>query len=87
MVNKYGSIGANDYGTKPIVAHVEPFYGADRQYGDHTANARLIAAAPILLSIVRRFVALPSEAELMQDARAAVAAATLAADPGQEPKL
>lgn len=50
------------------------------------ANARLIAAAPELLSIVKRFVALPGgawhperhaadEAELMTDARAAIAKA------------
>jgi hypothetical protein len=50
------------------------------------ANARLIAAAPELLSIVKRFVALPSgawhperhaaeEAELVRDARAAIARA------------
>lgn len=50
------------------------------------ADARLIAAAPDLLSIVQRFVALPSgawhperhaaeEAELMQDARAALSKA------------
>lgn len=50
------------------------------------ANARLIAAAPDLFSIVKRFIALPSaawhperhaadEAELMNDARAAIAKA------------
>lgn len=50
------------------------------------ANARLIAAAPDLLSIVERFVALPSgawhperhaadEAELMTEAKAAIAKA------------
>jgi len=50
------------------------------------ANARLIAASPELLSIVKRFIALPSrawhperhaaeEAELMQEAREVVAKA------------
>src|SRR6185503_11100335 len=53
---------------------------------EQDANARLIAAAPDLLSIVLRFVALPGgawnperhaaeEAELMQDARTALAKA------------
>ena len=55
--------------------------------GEKKANAHLIAAAPELLSIVQRFVALPSgawhperhaadEAELMADARAVIANAT-----------
>jgi hypothetical protein len=47
-VNKYGSIGAGKYGTEPVVAHIEPFYGEDHRFGDHTANAALIAAAPDL---------------------------------------
>ena len=45
-VNKYGSVGAGKFGTWPIIAAIEPFYGEDRKHGDHTANARLIAAAP-----------------------------------------
>jgi hypothetical protein len=64
--------------------------GTEGIYGDvdtDMANARLIAAAPELLSIVERFVALPSaawhperhtaeEASLMEQARATIAKAT-----------
>ena len=67
---------------------LEPVYeydsGTDIKVSD--ADAALIAAAPDLLSIVQRFVALPGgawhperhaaeEAELMQDARTAIARA------------
>jgi hypothetical protein len=47
-VNKYGSVGAGETGALPIVAEVQPIYGADLRYGSHAANARLIAAAPEL---------------------------------------
>lgn len=47
-INKYRSIGAGETGCQPIVAHIEPFYGEDRQFGDDGANAHLIAAAPDL---------------------------------------
>jgi hypothetical protein len=47
-VNKYGSVGAGVYGCDPIVATREFFYGVDERFGDHNANARLIAAAPDL---------------------------------------
>jgi len=58
MVNKYGSIGAGQYGTLPIVASVEPLEGPDRNYGSHAANARLIAAAPDLLDALKNLYAL-----------------------------
>lgn len=59
----------------------------DRSPEENDANAKLIAAAPDLLSIVQRFVALPGgawhperhaadEAELMEKARATIAKAT-----------
>jgi hypothetical protein len=47
-LNKYGSVGAGAGWHVPIVATVEPFYGVDERFGDHKANARLIAAAPDL---------------------------------------
>lgn len=52
-INKYRSVGAGELGTAPIVAHVEPFYGDDRKYGDDDANARLIAASPDLHEAAR----------------------------------
>lgn len=55
MVNKYGSVGAGQYGTLPIVAAMEPLEGPDRKYGDHHANARLIASAPDLLKLAREY--------------------------------
>lgn len=61
-VNKYRSIGAGEHGTKPIVAHVEPFYGDDTRYGDDTANARLIAAAPELLAALNELLKFDSTA-------------------------
>ena len=45
-VNKYGSIGAGEHGTAPVVAHVEPFFAGP----DTGANASLIAAAPDMLA-------------------------------------
>jgi hypothetical protein len=70
-------------GAHASVVAVVPASSADAP----TPDARLIAAAPILLAIVRRFVALPSgawhperhaaeEAELIRDARAVIARAT-----------
>lgn len=47
-INKYRSIGAGEHGTEPVIAIIEPFYGSDRNLGDSSANARLIAAAPAL---------------------------------------
>jgi hypothetical protein len=44
-VNKYGSIGAGNFGIEPIVAVLEYFWDASH---DHSANGRLIAAAPEL---------------------------------------
>ncbi len=44
-VNKYGSIGAGERGTAPIIATVEPFYGSDKVHGDHVDNAHLLAAS------------------------------------------
>lgn len=38
--NKYGSLGTGKFGTEPIVAKVEPFYGDDLKYGDHSLNRR-----------------------------------------------
>src|SRR5688572_26963597 len=65
-VNKYGSVGAGDLGHEPIVAQVEPFYGADTQYGDHSANARLIAAGPdIYGALTSAAVALGHAGQLM----------------------
>lgn len=45
-INKYGSVGAGATGIQPIIAEIQPFYGPDLIYGNHEANARLIAAAP-----------------------------------------
>lgn len=49
-INKYGTVGAGEFGQAPVVAAIEPFYGTDQRFGDHSANARLIAAAPDLLN-------------------------------------
>lgn len=53
-VNKYGSIGAGERGTEPIVAMVEPFYSVDKRHGDHAANARLIAACPTMYAYIAK---------------------------------
>ena len=76
-VNKYRSIGAGEHGTRPIVAHVEPFYGTDRQYGDDTANARLIAAAPDMLAALclAQDTLTPPRGDEEQEALAAITAA------------
>ena len=83
-INKYGSIGAGERGTEPIVAIVEPFYSVDRRHGDHAANARLIAAAPDMLealtALLARFDDNPELSELIgrveiERARAAIAKA------------
>jgi len=47
-VNKYGSVGAGERGTTPVVLTAEPFYGPDKVYGSHWANLTLAAAAPTL---------------------------------------
>ena len=83
-VNKYGSVGAGEYGTQPIITTVEPFYGPDKKYGDHVANARLIAAAPDMLealtALLMRLDDNPELSELIgrveiERARAAIAKA------------
>jgi hypothetical protein len=68
-VNKYGSIGVGIRGHEPIVASVEPLYGSDAQYGDHYANARLIAAAPELYEALATLVVLclPYREEWLSD--------------------
>ena len=54
-VNKYGSIGAGEFGTTPIVGSAEGLWGSDAEkYGDHCANARLMAAAPEMCAELAR---------------------------------
>jgi hypothetical protein len=55
-INKYGSIGAGEFGSSPIVASIESFWGdAYLVEGDHQANARLIAAAPEMADALEPF--------------------------------
>lgn len=74
-VNKYGSIGAGECGTKPIVATVEPFFGKHGNDGD---NARLIAAAPEMLAALIRVRARMQGYRLNADADAALTAVSKA---------
>ena len=44
-INKYGSIGYGEFGTDPIVAHVELFFGNEADFHSHAANAAFIVKA------------------------------------------
>jgi hypothetical protein len=77
------------------VGHIGVAGAMGRTREEQEANARLIAAAPELLAIVRRFVALPSgawhperhaaeEAELIREARSTIARATPTTEEGSD---
>lgn len=94
-INKYGSIGAGQFGTEPIVAHIEPLFGRDGDIGDHAANAALIVRAvnahDDLVAALRRLASMeafivsramrPEDAELLARIEYAEAALAKAGEP------